>query len=175
MLNSMTKQTQQLCGIFIIGLLIGTGIAHVWKNGGKEVEDDATVATSTVESVGNIKDATTGESSSRMFSGIPANLRVGISVSDQTAGDSVAVTDLALLENHWIVVYEESEAGQPGAILGAVRAHKEDAAIVVPLLRSTLSGKKYYVGMTNDSGDDAFDAHADVLPENPLIVSFKAL
>ncbi len=175
MLNGMTKQTQQFLGIFIIGVVIGTGIVQLWKNDTKKIEDDTVIATTTTELLGNTKESAIGQSTLRTFSGTPANLRAGISVTDQKAGDSVAVTDLLLVDNRWIVVYEEGSGGQSTLILGAVRAHKEDAMIVVPLLRPTLAGKKYYVGIANDSGDDVFDARADALPENPVIVSFNAL
>ena len=107
---------------------------------------------------------------------IPANRRIGLRVEDQAASTAVLVTGLDVAENHWLAVYDDQD-GAPGWILGAARIHAGDTSTNIELLRSTISGKKYYVAMLSDDGAESFSKKTDLPPLSPdkvLIAAFTA-
>jgi len=99
-----------------------------------------------------------------------------LSVSGQSAGNSVSIDSLKLTaEKTWVAIHEDSE-GAPGNILGAKRFRPEDASGTILLLRNTEAGKTYHAMLHTDDGDDIFDQNKDMptLENNtPVMVSFS--
>lgn len=179
----MAKQSQQLVLMLIIGILIGTAGVMAWKTRTVGEGDDISMAT-TNSGAQNASDtlALSGESLSHAPSlplapAIPKGTRLGINVQDQLAGVVVTVEGLNISATQWLAVYEERD-GQPGNIIGAVRAHAGDSEAKVELLRPTVQGQKYFVGILNDDGSETFNRQTDLPPLSPdkvVIVSFNAL
>jgi len=90
-----------------------------------------------------------------------------VSVSSQSAGDSVLVSSATVSAPSWIAVREE------GWILGAGRVDESVENKLVPLLRATEAGKTYEVVMYIDDGDLQFDHLSDALVEG-VSASFVA-
>ena len=176
----MAKQTQQLVLMLVIGVLIGTTAVMAWKaktvgEGEQAVNTTVSGATTSAESI--INKESIGEAPALPAGAeIPANRRIGLRVEDQAAGTAVLVSGLDVAENHWLAVYDDQD-GAPGWILGAARIHAGDTSTNIELLRSTISGKKYYVAMLSDDGTESFSKKTDVPPLSPdkvLIVTFTA-
>lgn len=178
----MTKQTQQLVLMLVIGILLGTSAVMVWKL--KTVQTDANddarstpngaTTTAIVESTSKV--ATMGQSAWPLPPEIPANVRVGLSVTDQPASAVIDVTGLQITAMHWVGVYDDRD-GHPGFIMGAKRVHPGDTLATVELLRSTIAGGKYYAVILTDDGDDTFNRMHDLPPLSPdkvIMVSFLA-
>lgn len=177
----MNKRTQQLFLMLVIGVLIGTSVMLAVQTRGVDDGQDKNGSTPSGATTTELSiPATTTASLSRVpdlpaAPEIPANLRVGISASDQPAGSSVFVTGLSINESHWVAVYEDRE-GHPGNILGAARVFPGYISTSVDLLRNTEAGKTYYAAVLNDNGDEVFDRLTDLPPFSPdrvIIVSFK--
>lgn len=180
----MTKQTQQLVLMLVIGVLIGTSAVMVWKlKGGQtdvSVNESArstpSGATTTPPLESSVTPTTISQSSWPLPPEIPANLRVGLSVADQPASDVVNISGLTLSEIHWIGIYDDRD-GHPGFIMGAKRVHPGDTLATVELLRPTTTGGKYYAVILTDDGDDTFNRLQDLPPQSPdrvVMVSFVA-
>lgn len=177
----MTKQTQQLILMLIIGILLGTSAVMVWKLKARQAdvnESDRSTPSgaSTTPIASEVKVTTLRQSSWPLPPEIPANVRVGIAVADQPASAIVNVSDLILSEIHWIGIYDERD-GHPGFIMGAKRVHPGDTLATVELLRPTAQGGKYYAVILTDDGDDTFNRMQDLPPTSPdkvVMVSFVA-
>jgi hypothetical protein len=177
----MTKQTQQLILMLIIGILLGTSAVMVWKLKTRQAdvnESDRSTPSgaTTTPIVSEVKATTVSQSSWPLPPEIPANVRVGITVLDQPASAVVNVSGLSLSEMHWIGIYDDRE-GHPGFIMGAKRVHPGDTLATVELLRSTAQGGKYYAVILTDDGDDTFNRLQDLPPQSPdkvVMVSFIA-
>ena len=185
LLYYMAKQTQQLVLMLIIGVLIGTTAVMVWRvrgvhNGEGDVSSQTTTngAPTNTESV-SVASTTTTISQATAWPlppAIPANIRVGLQVADQTQGAAVDVSGLSLTEIHWVGIYDDRD-GHPGWIMGAARLHPGDTLATVDLLRPTIAGSKYYAIILNDDGDDSFNRLTDLPPLTPdkvIMVSFVA-
>lgn len=172
----------------MIGVLIGTTAVMVWRTHETSIPNSADVSTeknleTTPTGATVAQDITAAPSDVLMQSTtwplapeIPANMRVGLAVPDQSVGKSIAVSGLALTETHWLGIYDDRD-GHPGWIMGAARLHQGDTLATVDLLRTTESGTKYYAVILNDDGDDTFNRLSDLPPFSPdkvVIVSFKA-
>jgi hypothetical protein len=108
---------------------------------------------------------------------IPRGTRLGLNVQDQLAGNSVTVDSLDIKDSNWIAVYDDRD-GQPGYIMGAKRVRAGDTSAKIDLLRPTVQGQKYYVGILNDDGSEDFNRQTDLPPLSPdkvVIVYFGAL
>jgi hypothetical protein len=81
-------------------------------------------------------------------------------VADQPAGPSVAITRLTIARPTWAVVYA-SRGGSPGNALGARLFFAGDQQGKVGLLRSTVAGQSYFVGLSVDNGDSVFSLSKD--------------
>lgn len=179
----MAKQSQQLVLMLIIGILIGTAGVMAWKTRTLGDENEAMITTeSGATTTGDIL-LKTQESIGRadmqlpLAPAIPRSTRIGISAEDQVAGDTVLVTNLDINETNWLAVYDNRDGG-PGNIIGATRVHTGDTSAKIELLRPTVQGEKYYVGILNDDGSESFNRLTDLPPLSPdkvVIVSFIAL
>jgi hypothetical protein len=62
--------------------------------------------------------------------------------------------------------------------MGAKRVRAGDTSAKIDLLRPTVQGQKYYVGILNDDGSEDFNRQTDLPPLSPdkvVIVYFGAL
>ncbi|MDO8520899.1 MAG: hypothetical protein Q7S52_02175, partial [bacterium] len=154
----------------------------VWTRGGFSRGDDNDASTAE-----QLVTDTTGDSATPSLSGssgfplppsIPNNTRVGLSVSDQSAGKTVTVEGLAVSGTKWVAIYDDN-GGRPGWILGARRVHEGDMTATIELLRpeGVVVGGVYYAAILNDDGDDTFNRLTDLPPLSPdkvTIVRWRA-
>ncbi|KKU78395.1 MAG: hypothetical protein UY04_C0039G0006 [Parcubacteria group bacterium GW2011_GWA2_47_7] len=179
----MTKQTQQLFLMLVIGVLIGTAAVRVF---GGDRTGDKPVTASTPSTVNDTSDASLTSSGQELSTikqstlppSIPKNARVGITVADQLAGTTVFASGLAVSTTSWVAIYEQKD-GKPGSILGAQKIRPESKDATIELLRpeGTLSGQLYYASILVDNGDEKFDRLTDLpafSPDKVVIVSFMA-
>lgn len=94
-----------------------------------------------------------------------------VSVADQPAGTSVALSSMSLTHATWIAVRDDM------SILGAAWFPSSATSGTVELQRGTQGGKSYRVVMYVDDGDKKFDMRADKLitaEAGPVGTSFDA-
>lgn len=99
-------------------------------------------------------------------------------VTNQPYGSAVKVNAVSLESDGWIVVHEEKD----GLITNALGAARRDSGlqknIVIPLLRDTTQGARYWIVLYADNGDRQFDLKTDFplrdSTNNPITTSFKA-
>jgi len=96
--------------------------------------------------------------------------------SPQTAGLTVAISNVAVQVPTWVVIYENYN-GQLGNVLGAALFTKDRSSGVVDLLRGTLPGQSYFVGEARDDGDHMFSMINDPAIRdangNPVTLTFE--
>ncbi len=101
-----------------------------------------------------------------------------IFVSDQLRGGLVAVGEVALAQNAWVVIHED-RGGEPGNVLGAARFDAGVHSGQVELLRPTEGGKTYYAMLHTDDGEEGFDLAKDAPLRTTdgvfVMAAFKAL
>ena len=180
---TMSKQSQQLVLIFVIGILAGVAITKFGMGetpadmSGEQVPKRASTTAMMMES-------TKGEqmrsaSTFPLSPSVPKNIRAQLSVADQVASANVFIASVKVDVPTWVAIYEE-QSGVPGSILGAKKVHMGDAATVVPLLRieGLRTGRTYFAVLLPDNGDGLFDRSSDTPPLSPekvVMVSFVAL
>lgn len=81
-------------------------------------------------------------------------------VADQPAGQSVVISGLNIARPTWVAVYVSRE-GKPGNALGARLFFAGDKQGKVGLLRNTVRGQSYFVGLSVDNGDGTFSLSKD--------------
>jgi hypothetical protein len=176
----MTKQTQQLLLMLVIGVLLGTmGVKVFSGNRAEAPVTSSTPATTEENALSPVPSEERVAVSQKQFPlppSVPENSRVGITVNNQFAAKFVSVDWVSVATSSWVAVYEEKE-GKPDSILGAQKVKVGDTRAVVELLRpeGTLSGRKYFVAVLPDNGDGVFDRLTDLPPFSPdkvVIVSF---
>ncbi len=99
-----------------------------------------------------------------------------ILVSAQHAGSEVTVDAVTFTSPSWIAIHEE-RAGGLGNVLGAAwfpaGTHKN---VMVSLLRSTVSGNRYYAALYEDNGNKKYDHRVDAAIKdslgNPIVYRF---
>lgn len=179
----MTKHTQQLVLMLVIGTLIGFAIVKVLSGSGERASDtDSTPKGAPAVTVEDISEKPATLSAAKQFPlppSVPANTRVGLSVQNQLAGRTVTVSSISVDVVAWVAVYDQ-KVGAPSAILGAAKVKVGETTANIELLRpeGTLSGATYYVAILPDNGDGEFNRLTDLPPFSPdrvSIVTFKAL
>jgi len=116
----------------------------------------STAATTTTTTTGTDTGTTTGMMSSSTVT--TAASGESVSVADQPAGSSVAVTGVTTSKVSWIAVRDALH------VLGAARVDAmTNGTVTVPLLRATTAGSTYQVVVYVDDGDRTFDLHKDAL------------
>jgi len=153
--------------LILVATLKGDGEGQLITEGEEQVLDTETL--SDEELVGfEVEDVATGvtEGMAGPNKGTvidPADLPdYSVEVSNQAAGSSVTLATVSMAANGWVVIHEDMD-GAPGNILGAQRF---DAGAYeggrVELLRSTVSGGRYYAMLHLDDGDKSFDHKLDL-------------
>ncbi len=180
----MQKQKQQLLLMLVIGALVGVFAVKAFSGDSADnlSRDDGTTPSGATTT--SVIDATPKSSISKSSSfpippSVPANTRVGLSVSDQAAARTVLISGLQTAETGWVAVYDEKD-GAPFWILGAQKINPSDKQVTVDLLRpeGMISGKTYFAAILFENGDGVFNRLTDLPPLTPdkvTIVSFKAL
>ena len=179
----MTKHTQQLVLMLIVGVLLGFAVVKVFsgsnERGGDMDSTPAGVTTPTTEDLTKKPESLSPAKRFPLPPSVPANSRIGLSVPDQVAGRTVSVPTVSVEEVSWVAVYDAKD-GAPGSILGAAKVKVGETMAFVELLRpeGTLAGATYYVAILPDNGDGEFNRLTDLPPFTPdriNIVTFKAL
>ena len=81
-------------------------------------------------------------------------------VSPQSAGHSVMLTSISVSVPTWAVVYDE-EDHLPGKALGAQLFFPGQTSGVITLVRATVSGGTYLVGLQVDDEDHVYEHYTD--------------
>lgn len=173
--------TAKIVSALIIGLIVGFVAGAFWQerrlsnelpSGGVAAGDEGPVmpekkmelkqgaaATGSIQPSPMVKESK-AEPQAMSAAGVPT---ASLLVEDQTAGASVEVAQVVTSEPVWVAVREEKD-GKLGNILGVRRIHAgTNTAVVVELLRPTISGASYAVVLHNDAGDAAFNYREDVV------------
>lgn len=177
----MKQQTRDLLLMLVIGAGIGVLGVYYWDNKSSELSEEVSStpsgATTTALAENGPPVPNLEHVELPVPPTIPANTRVGLSVTDQPAGSTVTVTDLSVsLPSQWVAIYDERE-GKPSWILGASRVRAGDTVTVVNLLRPTVAGATFYAAILNDDGDDTFNRLSDLPPMDPskvVVIKFRA-
>jgi hypothetical protein len=184
--NGMQKHTQQLVLMLVIGIFLGAGmnsLYHAERNAQllsseENMQLAATNTDAVIAAVAN-KSSIGAAMNFPLPASVPSNTRVGLSVRDQEAGKTVAVSGLTVAASSWVAIYDNKQ-NAPGSILGAARVNPNIDEALVELLRpeGTTAGETYYAAILSDNGDAEFDLKSDIPPasaDKVVVVSFKAL
>lgn len=156
-----------LVGGIIVGVLLATAQSAY------DQREDSAIATSTAQSAITTTTAASGTAAAANS----ASTEASVLVSDQPAGGSVAIGQLAIARPTWVVVYVSRE-GKPGNALGARLFFAGDKQGRVSLLRNTIKGQAYVVGLSADDGDRIFSLSKDKpvadADGRPLWATFRA-
>ncbi len=150
----MNTQNKVVSLAVVVGLVVGFGFGYLlWGiKGAKNVVKKATESAEKADL----------EASAIASTGVFASSDIA-QAENQVAGKSVIVSKVKLSATSWVAVHED-RAGELGNVLGARRfAQGEYQNSLVPLLRGTTSGQKYYVGIYKENGDGKFDRKTDTL------------
>lgn len=167
--NSHTKRNLI---ITVVAILVVMGIA--WAITGNEKSPTGTpsntVPSGTTTNNGGAQTGTTSTTQATFPSG---SLVVA---SPQTAGLTVAISNVVVQVPTWVVIYENYN-GQLGNVLGAALFTKDRSSGVVDLLRGTLPGQSYFAGEARDDGDHMFSMVNDPAIRdangNPITLTFQ--
>jgi hypothetical protein len=148
----MNTNNNVLIGGLVVLVLLFAGWWTTTRPVGEGVAT-STAATSTSASATTSTVATGGLNPSMVGTG------EAVTVRDQAAGDSVAVTSVTLMQQGWVAIRDDS-----GRVLGAALFNVGTwGNVSVPLLRATSASSSYQVLLYADDGDKQFDLHKDIL------------
>jgi cytoskeletal protein RodZ len=177
------QEGQKTVVAFITGLLIGGLLVWVFSSSPATAPTETTEGDTTAGDVSasetNSNAAVTGTtdvkgSDSTMATPEPANVGAVV-VSNQKAGDTVAINVTAYpAKNGWVVVRDYAN-GAAGKILGAARFSLEEGLLPtsVGLLRNTVKGSEYQVSFYSQDDKKEFSTTGDK-PLSGGEVNFKA-
>ncbi|MGH7141692.1 MAG: hypothetical protein ACREGH_03610 [Minisyncoccia bacterium] len=163
-------------GIFIAGLIVGLLIAWAWvdlrapkTSGTSAMGSSSDQFTITQNSGGETasQENNSAQSGAQTETGSTPTAPAGVSLANasltvpprQDAGNEVAVTGITASQPVWAVVYEDDN-GAPGVVLGAARFAASHSG-TVSLLRSTLPGLTYFVGLVGDTPDHSYNVNVN--------------
>ena len=166
--------------IFVIGIVVGFGSASLWlrrsQNSSMGVKDDASSVSQAIEQEASEKgkESSLAQISASTSKTVDAD---SLAVNNQSAGNAVVLSSVALTHDAWVAVHEENN-GKPGKILGAQLFPAGIHSGNVDLLRETTAGGNYYAMIHKSDGDHTFDAAKDMPVKdaegNPVMVKFTA-
>lgn len=177
------QEGQKTVVAFITGLLIGGLLVWVFSSAPEDKPKDEKKSTDTeqtekkdVESKEDTSDEKSEDSSTKEKP--KADVVVGkgtIAVTDQTAGNTVALGKLELpTKMGWVVVRDYKDGTGVGALGAAL--YDVDKGLIpasVPLMRATVKDSSYQVVFFTDNGDATFSFDNDEVIEGTM-VTFKA-
>lgn len=158
----ITNKTKAVAGSTVISLFLGLGVGYmIWGMGGDAGKFQANVSDGVSEVAKNVQQEVE-KNQAAVVASIQGTTDY-IEVADQMSGKSVAVKKAKLSSLGWIAVHENIN-GELGNVLGARAFTTGDHSdVVVPLLRGTVVGQTYHVGIYKENGDGKFDRKTDTL------------
>ncbi|MDB5224653.1 MAG: hypothetical protein JWO43_275 [Candidatus Adlerbacteria bacterium] len=154
---AMSTTTTKVVAIFIglvilLALIIWAVVAMRAANNGST----SATGSSTVVMTGGETSTTTTASGTGTAGGVtlpatgtePSATSGDLVVGNQPAGNSVKVSGLTVSTPTWVVVYDENN-GKPGNVIGAAMVFSGQSSVSVSLLRKTVSGHTYMVGLSS--------------------------
>ena len=163
----ISTQMPVYAGLLVVGIMAGVVLATSWSFSG--LGETSGAATSTSQAA--------AASASTQTTPKTTPTDPAVFVGDQPAGTSVVISQLNIARPTWVVVYVSRE-GKPGNALGARLFFAGDKQGKVGLLRNTLAGQSYFVGLSVDNGDRTFSLSKDKpladADGGPLWATFKA-
>lgn len=173
-----TYSVVYLLGAFIAGLIIGALLSFVWfKTEKRPAPSRVSVSTITTPTETTTRPLSTTSTATLEQAETIHNAGGILSIDDQPAGVSVAITQAQVSSDQWVVI-RESKNGQPGNVLGAARFVGGATSGSVELLRAMSAGATYYGAIYKDNGDRTFsladDAPVRDASGNQILVSFTA-
>ena len=171
------QESQKTVVAFVAGLIIG--VLLVWVFGGdNKAADDAEIIeaeTTEISLEETSNDTTTVAADTNTGAPSAQTGPASISVADQAAGDTVAITGAVYPNDEGWMGVRDSNNGQLSGLLGVARFSKEQGLIPteIELQRATESGKEYAVVYYSDNGNRVFDL-ADDVQLNVVIEPFTA-
>lgn len=158
-LNERTYQI--IIGVLVLIILVGGWFAF----GKKQSSTTGSPAVAKTDTMQDTSSSMSGSEDVMGSSGSGSSMAVSgdaVSVSDQPAGDKVAVNSVYLPQMGWVAVRDSS-----GHVLGAARLDAgTHSDVQVDLLRNTEAGEHYQVLLYIDDGDKVYDLHKDTLLTN---------
>lgn len=177
----MTKERNMIIGAVVVGLIVGFGVGYVlWgteKSGSLVVNHSSThesadhVDVDSAHSTQSDAAASIVQIEQNQAAAVALSVEQNVATHDnfletmsQPAGMSVLVSHAKLSAPvSWVAVHDDNN-GDLGNVLGARSfAAGEYKQISVPLLRGTVTAKKYHVGIYIDNGDKKFDRKTDTM------------
>ena len=155
--NNIVRNWLSGIGVALVVLVAITYVIHR-KDAVTPVIAANDTATTTDSSVTNASGSTPIASAATVAGVTTAAAGEAVSVADQAAGDSVAISSMTLTKKSWVAVKDAD-----GRILGAGFFQATATSGTVPLLRATKAGERYEVVIYVDDGDHTFDFHKDML------------
>lgn len=148
--RTTNKSDQFSLGSFASGLVLGLLVASAWFLGGNgqpmtftpTPSSGAALAGSTATST-----STTGSTA--------------ISVSDQSAGNTVTVESVTVPPPGVWVAVRDVNGSTLGNVLGAELVGGPRSNVEVSLLRATVPGRQYAIELYRDDGNGTFDVNSD--------------
>lgn len=160
----MKNQNVRLAISFVVGVIVGVaGYALVNHNNSAIPVTDPSLASQTDISTSTAMAAVSGSS---------------VSVSDQSAGNSVSLSNIVLAHDGWVAIHDDVN-GVPGRILGAKLFPAGTTATgSVALLRNTVAGTSYFAVIHASDGDIVFTPKTDKIlydaQNNVVMTKFTA-
>jgi len=154
--------------MFIIGLVIGWLLTWMWfdlrgprkANPTPTGTDSASLSTDQTASSASALTKTLANNAAAPTP-LTSNDTIVIPPT-QDVGTTVTVSSISTKDPVWAVVYEDA-GGKAGNSLGAARFTPDRSNGTIELLRSTLPGLTYFVGLVADTADHTFDRHANAV------------
>ncbi|PCI90473.1 hypothetical protein COB18_00045 [Candidatus Kaiserbacteria bacterium] len=160
---------------FAAGFAVSLMIVWGWNAYADRNVKEIPATTTTPESMEVPKEVSTESITNEVVDETPQSIQ--ITVTNQSAGESVTVQSATLDTDGWIVVHEQ----QGGFIGNALGAKRVDAGTYsntnIPLLRATVANSAYWIVLYSDNGDRQFNLSDDFplrdVNKNPVISSFQ--
>lgn len=175
---AQSSATAKIISALIVGLIVGFGAGAFWQErrpsnelpregvaaGGTTLSEKKAEMKQGAAAMESVQAAPIG-GKSKAEAPAAKSPSAALLVEDQTAGASVEVAQVVTGEPVWVAVREEKD-GKLGNILGVQKVSAgTSTAVVVELLRPTITGARYTVVLHKDVGDSAFNYREDVLVE----------
>lgn len=84
-----------------------------------------------------------------------------IVMSDQYPGNVVYISSVQLAAPGWVVIHKDNK-GKPGAVIGQTYVGAGLSPAKITVSEAIIDGGTYYAMLHSDSGDQKFDATADM-------------
>lgn len=167
------QESQKTIVAFITGLLIGGLLVWVFSSTPESKKDEMTKDDTKTEVTvppnenSEVSSGIDAETESESTSKNEITGTGSITVLDQSAGDSVAISNLSFPQTSGWVVVRDYMDGNPGNVLGAARYDAELGLVptTVSLMRSTIADNHYEVIFYSNEGDQGFSLKEDTLVE----------